>query len=402
MNKENRPNQIHRELLGVCGLNPWAGHDSSVRVQMMASQIGQALVVGGATERRCQTGMEREYGKYTFSVKSPGDPGTEGGITIIKVIQRYPHKIGYDSIKFNPQTVVIYEDVKTKEVGIINLPNYFSNHQYFGFEYKAKPSISDIKVGSFIPYGTTLLDSPSITDNGGYKYGVECNMAFMSHPAVSEDGVLISRDVLSKFNFKTFETRVVEWGSKRFPLNLYGDADTYKPFPDIGDVIRPDGILMGLRTYDKELAVVEQSVYDLMEPDLIFDKLTYAGGAGGRVIDIKVQRSSKYNPQIPGGSIDSQADKYEFARQQFYQSILAEYKRLKSNRGEGLRLTPEFHRLLVEAQAIIDNDPQHLVKLYRKAPLDDYRIEFIIEYDITPVTGFKLTGMHGKKYCHFN
>ncbi|EKD89524.1 MAG: hypothetical protein ACD_33C00046G0005 [uncultured bacterium] len=391
------PNQLHRELMGVSGLNPWAGHDSSSRVQMFSSHLSQALVINGSSERRCQTGMEREYGKYTFSIKVPGDAEKQGGIEIIKIIERYPAKIGVDAIKFNPQTIVIYEDVITKEIGMLTIPKYCSYHQYFGFEYKAKPALSEIRIGAFIPAGTILMDTPSITDNGGYKYGTECNMAFMSHPSVSEDGIMISEDVLKRFSFKTYENRVVEWGNKRFPLNLYGTAENYKPFPDIGDRIRPDGILMCLRSYDKELSIVEQSVNALQTPDLIFDKLTYAGGEGGRIIDIRIQHSTRYNQSGLGANMDAQADKYDIARRYFYQEIVNEYQRLKRARGENLRISPEFHRLIVEALAVIDADPQHLMKLYRQTPLDDYRIEFVIEYDVTPTIGFKLTDCHGGK-----
>lgn len=393
--KKHRPSELHRELLGVTGLNPWHGHDSSSRQQMFGSHLSQTLVISGSTERYCQTGMEREFGKYTFSIKVPGELDKPGGIEVIKIIERYPSKIGVDAIKFNPQTLVMYEDVNTKEIGIINIPNYCSYHQYFGFEYKAKPALSDVRIGAFIQGGTVLLDSPSITDDGGYKYGRECNMAFMTHPSVSEDGIMISRDVLKKFSFKTYETRVVEWGSKRFPLNLYGDIDNYKPFPDIGDRIRNDGILMALRTYDKELSPVEQSINDLMEPDMIFDKLTYAGGAGGRIVDIRVQHTSQTTQATMGKNMDAQADKYNNARYRYYQDLLGEYHRLKRDRGDSLRLTPELHRLIVEALAVLDNDQQRLTKLYRQTPLDDYRIEFVIEYETEPTIGFKFSDCHG-------
>jgi hypothetical protein len=363
----------------------------------MSGHLSQALVISGSSERKCQTGMEREYGKYTFSIKIPGDSNVQGGVEIIKIIQLYPQKIGFDVIKFNPQTVVIYEDVLTKEIGMISIPRYCSYHQYFGFEYKPKEALMNMRVGSFIPYGTILMDSPSITDDGGYKYGLELNMAFMSHPSVSEDGIMISRDVLKKLRFKTFETRIVDWGSKRFPLNLYGDESHYKPFPDIGDKVRGDGLLMCLRTYDKELSVVEQSIYDTMEPDYIFDKLMYAGGAGGTIIDIRVHHDIKENESSDFANMDAQADKYNRSKHSFYQDILTEYNRLKAMRGKDLRMTPELHRLIVEGLAVVNNDPAaRLSKLYRKSPMDDYRVEFVIEYETEPTVGFKLTDLHGK------
>lgn len=385
------PNQLHRTLLGVNGLNPWKGNNSSSRETMFSSHIGQTLVIRGSTERRCQTGMEAEYGMYTFSIKMPVDA------QIIKVIERYPSKIGQDSIQLNPQRIIIYEDVNTKEVGMINIPNYFSHHPYFGFEYTGRPGMREIYAENYVPKDTILMDSPSITEDGGYKYGRECNMAYMTIPGVSEDGIGICRDVLSAFAFKTYENRVVEWGSKRFALNLYCDKDengkpmNYKPFPEIGDRIRPDGLLMALRSYDKELAPVEQSIYDLMEPDFTFDKLTYAAGAGGKIIDIRVHHDN----QMPNGGMDEQPEKYDKARREFCASIVDEYRRLKRDRGEGLMITPELHRMVIECMVVLDADPQKIIKLYRQAPLDDWRVEFVIEYEITPTIGFKATDAHG-------
>jgi hypothetical protein len=55
----------------------------------------------------------------------------------------------------------------------------------------------------------------------------------------------------------------------------------------------------------------------------------------------------------------------------------------------------------VESNAILsDQDPRGSKRLnlqYRKTPLDVYRVEFTIEYTITPTRGFKATGCHGNK-----
>jgi hypothetical protein len=396
------PNELDPELMNVCGLNPWDGHNSAARKQMFSSHVGQCLVIKGSTERRCQSGTEREFGKYTFSTKVPVD------CEVIKVIDRYRETFGQDTVlkrrQDNPHSVIIYENVHTKEIGCINITTHTSYHSYFGFRNAIKPALSDIRVGSYLKEGTILADSPSVTDTGGYKYGRECNVAYMSHPATSEDGIMISAEVLKEFGFKKYETRVVEFGSKAYPLNLYGDEDNFKAFPDIGEFVREDGVLMALRPHDKdpksfdrELAIVEQGTYDLMEIDHVFDKMIYADGAGGRVIDIRVHHDTQANNSPTPIGMDAQADRYDRARRQFYSDIVYESRRLERERKESLRLTPEFHRLVVEALSVVQESKERIYKLYRKAPLDDWRIEFTIEYDVTPTIGFKLTDTHGGK-----
>lgn len=392
------PSQLFRELMSVNSMNPWDGYDSSSRKQMFASHIGQALVISGSTERRCQTGMEREYGKYTFSVKMPcrGE--------IIRYVDRY--RQGYGENIPNPQTVVIFERTSDKQVGVINLTKFCTQHQYLGFEYVEREALSKIRPHGRVDEGEIFLDSPSVTKDGGYKYGVEVNMAFMSHPAASEDGILISRDFLKRFTIKTYETRVVEWGSKRMPLNLYGDEKNYKPFPDIGEYIRADGMLMALRDYDTDLAVVEQSVFDLMEVDHFFDRATYVAGPGGRVVDIRVFHDGQFVPTGAVNGMNVQPLKYDRARREFYQTILDEYKRLHRERGGQLNITPEFHRLVVEAISVVGcnttSPNEQIRKIYRKAQLDEFRVEFVVEYTIEPTIGFKLTDCHGGKgvICH--
>ena len=104
------------------------------------SVLGQRLNIKYPTERRIQTGSERDYGKYTFNIASPGN------ITILKVIKRYPVDYGEKKINHNPQTILIYEDFDKKEIGMIDLVDFCTNHPRFGFDYNVdKDMASRIK-----------------------------------------------------------------------------------------------------------------------------------------------------------------------------------------------------------------------------------------------------------------
>jgi len=389
MSDTNEPNELRPDLLSYMAINPWQGHDSASRQQMLSSHLSQALVIKGATERRTQTGAEAEIGKYTFNVKMP----TDG--KIIKVVERYPKTLGVDSIHFNPQTVALYEDTQTGQIGIINLPTYGSLHQHFGFEYKAQEGISKLVQNQFVNKDTIFLDSPRKTKAGGYMMGVELNMAFMSHPASSEDGVIVARDVLDKLKFKIYENIVVEWGAKKFPLNLYGDENNYKIFPEIGETISESGVLMALRSYDNSLSPVEMSIDDVRKIDYSFDTCYHPTKPGGKIVDIRIYHD--FNPQSPTPmGMEKQTIKYIQARKNFYQQILTEYNKLHSARGDKLNITSELHRVIVEAKGYLDEDKKlRLHKQYRKNPLDDFRVEFVIEHEITPDIGYKLTCFHG-------
>ncbi len=385
VDKELRP-----DLFSTSALNPYPGHTASSRVQMFASShLSQRLNILEPTLRYCQTGMEYEFGKYTLNIKMPVDA------RIITIIKRYLETADDSTIRYNPQDIVIYENVETGEVGVLDIPRYQSYHQQFGFEYVTTDDYEKITPRGFVAKDTVIVDAPSKQKNGGYMLGREVNVAFMTHPAIAEDGILISSDVLHKFAYKTYETRVVEWGAKKFPLNLYGTAFNFKAFPDIGEYIRDDGLFMGFRQDDKNLGPVDQSIYDMMVPDHIFDKLTYAAGPGGRVVDIRVDCGEDYRVNFLEGT-DAQIHKYVNATNEFYKKIWSEYKRLQRERGPHLRITEEFSRLLIEVQAaIIPLSNPKLNKLHRKSPLDDVRVEFVIEYINVPHDGAKLTDLLG-------
>ena len=389
------PKNIPTEYLGMSSLNSFAQHNSSSRAVMYNSHFSQKLVVEGADEKRIQTGVEREFSKHTFSVQMPEDG------KIIKIIDRYPRGIGRDSMEFNPETIVIYEKEETKEIDYFSIPYYCSNHQFFGFKYRHNPTVDSLRPGAYIPKGSVFADSPGVGENGAYNFGVNMNVAFMSVPSISEDGIMISSDVLEKFKFRIYETRIVEFGSNAFPLNLFGNKDYYKPFKDIGEYIEDNGLLMMTRSYDDDLAPVDTSIFDTMEPDFLFDKGVYVRGGRGKIVDIKVIGNNSKIKQLPE-QITEHVGKYQRALLKFHQEIIAteekiRYERKKKFGTTGLNLSPKFHRLIVESLAITNynsaKSKQSLNLLYRENPIDEYRIEFVVEYEMIPGIGYKMTDM---------
>jgi DNA-directed RNA polymerase beta subunit len=380
-------------------MNFAARHNSASRSVMMTSHLSQRLVINGATEKRIQTGMEKEMAKYTFSVKMPADG------QIVRVIDRYPPGIHEGSLNFNPETIVIYENHETKEIDYFSIPHYQSYHQFFGFEYKKKETLNQLRPRANIAKGTIFADSPSVSDNGGFMYGIEANVAFMSVPSVSEDGFMVSESFLERTKFNIFETRVVEFGASHFPINLNGNAEEYKPFPDIGEYVREDGLLMVLREYDNDLSPVEMSVFDVREVDNTFDKATYVRGGKGKIVDIKVIKNNNPTKMLPD-LMTVQMEKYHKALLRFHQSIIDTDTELRMERkkkyGESkLKISPKLHRLIVESYAMVNHAQtrmkNNLNLLYRKAPIDEYRIEFVIQYELKPGVGFKLTDSSGGK-----
>lgn len=385
-------NELSPELLGVAATNPFLMHNSSSRMQMYCTHIGQALVIKEPTVKRTLSGIEREYGRYTHAIRMPCNA------IIIKCIQKYPPTLGRDSVSENPVTTIIFENADSphREIGMLDLTQFHCTHQYFGFKYKYKDSvISRLVPGAHIAKGTVIADSPSITDDGDYRYGIEAQMALMSVPGAIEDGIIASESFLKRMSTMAFGSRLESWGKNRFPLNLYGDDKVYKPFPDIGDYIRPDGLLFATRQYDELLSPVTMSPKALRQVDH-FDRTTY-GIPNARVVDIIIHRGRTNKNNLPMG-MDVQCRFYQTKTLAYHEAIVNEYSSLRRKQREHLRITPEFHRQVVESIAMVNDDPRHrVIHMHNRNPIDEWMVEVVFEYELTPTIGYKLTGSSGDK-----
>lgn len=397
-------NQLKPELLGLTGANSFSFHNSSSRSVMMGSHMTQSLRTLESDEKRIQSGIEQELSKTTFDVKMPANG------TVLEIINKYPASLAKDSLKFNPETIVIFEREDDGQIDMLVLPYYCSHHQYFGFQYKPTENMRKLVVNTPIAKDTVFATSPAVSENNGYKYGLNFNTAFMSIPAVAEDGFAISKTAIERLKFKVYERRSVEFGSKNIPLNIHGNSEEYKMFPDIGEYTndaRNDGLLMMLREVSDELAPALMSKDALREPDFTFDKGVYVRAGRGKVIDIKVTSNNNHARNIPP-EITEQLSKYEKANYSFYnqllelESSLLKRKRSKYGLDSRLNLSPRLHALLVEAYAVTNTphskDRQPLNLLYRQDKIDEYRIDFVIEYsELRANIASKLTTMSGGK-----
>lgn len=425
-NYHYEPNQLYPELANVMSLSPFDGTVSASRKQMFgASHTSQCLVFEKSTPRRLQTGAEIQYGRATFSTK------VEHDCKILAMIPFYNTKmVGSDVIRHNPETVLLveYQDDDPRspfngQIDCISMREYFSNHQYFGFPYKNTDATRGLRVpdprsgmgGSELRGGTILQDSPSKRPDGNYCYGMNMNVVFGSFPEVAEDGVLLSEEAVPWLKIHKYEKRTVAYGSTHFPLNLYGDDTHYKPFPEIGDYVRPDGLLMALRSYSDTYSAVEMSAAASREVNYVFDKLTYVPSAKtdretgmvqscGRVIDIRVSHDvsrAAFSPSI----CNEQASKYDQAARVFYREVLRQYNVMRANMpktgARGLKVSHNLKNLVKHAYAVLQqeatNEEQRVQMIYRASPMDDFTIEFVVEYEATPTEGYKITDCWGGK-----
>lgn len=392
------PHQIneHRpELLGIHATNTGVSENSPSRSTMFSSHVSQHLVISGSEIPPMITGTEVEYSKYTTSDRVPFDA------RVLTVIDRYPKGMTENSLGFNPEKYFIICDDSTGRYDVIPVSHYRSLHQYFGYKNKLADDIDTIGMNSRLGKDRVLGDTPANIGDF-YTHSTNLNCMLGSPDVVAEDSVLICEDVLSKFKYHVYERRTASIGAKKFPVAFIPTADgKLKSFYDIGDEVPADGALFWLRDYVDGLSPVTMSKSFIKKIDYIFDTPVYGRqGTVGRVVDIRVIGNTEMIAGVPP-EMSEQFNKYRNAHRRFCERLLECERRIfaESRKKFGVErpnMSGTLITMLTDARAYTDNDPRmNLQLLMNKHPLDELMIEMVVEYELQPTIGGKLTGDFG-------
>lgn len=396
---EHQINQLRPEVVGFHAWNPFLSNNSPSRSTMMSSHVSQHLVIDGAELPYVLSGVEVEYSKYTTSDRVPFDA------RVFQTIDRYPRGIGKGSLGFNPETLIIIVDDETGLYDVVSVPYYKSYHQYFGYRNKHSDQLKNISIGAKLARDTVLGDTPG-NIGGFHTFTTNLNCMLASADIVAEDAVLINEDALPKLGYKVYERRSASIGVKKFPVNI-GTDENYKGFYDIGEYTEDDGALMWLREYTPGLSPVMMSRSSTKQISYAFDEPVYARqGQRGRIVDIKVIGNADTISALPV-QMSEQLEKYRQAYIRFNEELLECERRIGREAYTKFGTnTPNFSKqlkaMLVHARAVCDHKRRlHTEKplqgIMNKEPLDEYHVEMVIEYELLPTMGAKITGTSGDK-----
>jgi len=383
---------IREELLSLHAINPFIGNISSARSIMVSGHLSQIVVIENGEPQIIQTGIDPQLAQNTFSKKLEADS------RILAILKRY-NGVSATSVTELTEYLVITQDVETNQLDIVSIPRYHKLHQNFGFKYKLnEDTLNHNILNTVMPKGTIFADSPTVSKDSEYKFGRPVNIAYLHIPEVTGDGVVISESLAKKYAYRTYETIVVEFGEKSFPLNMYGDDDNYKPFPDIGERVNSDRVTIATRDYETPLSPALTSRSDVKDYSVYFDKPFYAKADGATVVDIKVFHNAKFRKSTYTKTTE-QVDKYAKALKQYYRDIINVYtataKEYYLRYKQDIPVSEQFHRLLLDAYAVVE-EARNIRYTYKNDLVDLYRVEITLEYLVAPdVTGSKVTTLHG-------
>lgn len=394
-------NQVRPEFIGFHATNSYVTGNSPSRNTMMSSHVSQHLVTANLDIPYTLSGTEVEYSKYTTSDRIPWDA------RVVQVIDRYPKGMTAGSLSFNPEKIVVICNDETGEYDCVSVPYHKSFHQYFGYKNDLSDKLDFLPAGSRLGKDTVLGDTPA---NLGRFYSCTTNLNCMlaSADVVAEDSVLISEEAAELLKYRVYEKRSASVGSRKFPLNMNSpDSEEYKAFYEIGEYTDTDGAIIRLRSYVEGLAPAMMSRKAVCTPDHIFDETVYARqGHRGRIVDIRVIGNAESISSLPP-KMAAQFEKYRKAYMLFCEELLACERRIFREAAQKFNterpfFSGRFNQLLVEARAVTDKGLSRtgsdaLQAVMNKKPMDEYFIEFTIEYELLPTIGSKSTSINGDK-----
>lgn len=403
-------NTVYRVFTGVAGTVPYLNAVSASRHQMYTAQAGQTLEVAGMEPPFHRTGNELDtcYGGTTFDITMP----FTGRIN--QIIPLYP-KFGQQ----NPLSIVMAESIEGNH-DCFEVTRFGSVHQHFGYDYIKGASSSKMHAGAQVEEGEIFYQPRSkhpITKE--YMMGLNANIVYGSFAGVAEDGVIISRSFAKRCSFKTYEHREIGWGTDSYPVMLYKrrNAEGIEvpcAFPDIGQLVRDDGLLMAIRS-DNTLArhdqanrmeeyygLNEMAFSELTQVNHQFDKRIYVPGKGGKVIDIRVYHTPRSVPSQTPVGFDDQVQEYYDAHVRAMQQVYDYYSNVLRSRGV-THIQPQLLQKAGEAINVMDlmnfkfnkRMESRVRRTHKAEPLDAWRVEFVVEYEREAYPGCKLSDGNG-------
>ena len=385
--------EIKLEFLGVSGLNPFIANVSSPRAVMDFNHISQKLPLITPDEVLIKTGIEYEMGKYINDVRTDHD-------CVVKAIVPKYREYGIDSPVYS--VFVEYEENGQVFIDYIDVDTHRSSHNFFGYKLHPTDAFKDLGYNSTIPKDTILAATDSLGKEGSYKYGLNANVAFMSHPSVAEDGFVVSESFVKRGKFHSIVKRTINITKDTIPLNINGTEDVYKFLPGIGEKVREDGLLCVTRQRNDWFSISDMNNQGLSELDAAFDTATYVN-PNSTVLDITVVRGN-YNKTEFTPNMTQQLDQYAEMLVNYYRNVVSKFDQILAEKkamygsADAVRLTPRLHRFITDSIIKVNMATLGKNKLsYRKLPIDQYRIEVTTISEITPNLGYKLTGIYGDK-----
>jgi len=273
LNLIEKANEIERNLpsgeftLGKGLLQPFNESNSGSRKIMQGIQKEQSIQLLHPETPLIVTGYENKFGYYSSEFVT-----ADSDYVVVDKI-----------IKNKNKYCVLLHDINNNRLHCIMRVGYVYSTEFYGYDLNTS-YLDRLRPKDIIPKGKPISYSASFDDEFNKQDGVNLTTIYMNLGRTTEDPIVLSESAAKKFTSPLYHSISIIINDNDIPLNLYGNDNNYKIFPDIGEEVK-NGILCAIRRERKDdEALYSQSKERLKE--IMISDVRYI--CSGEVIDIDV------------------------------------------------------------------------------------------------------------------
>ena len=268
-------------------LQPNSNKNDSGRTTMFCSHISQTVVLDEPELPRVYSRFENAFGRYTTAIrKLPADA------EVIGVFDKNPLQRVY-ALRYADGRAGIHFAAPVRHLT-----------ENYGYRLD-NTHLDGAEVGTVLPSGKIIQGWPCHDEHGNFQYGVNLKTVYMNLDGQTyEDGIVISESAAERLSHTSIEKITVVLNANDLCVNLYGDDEVHRGFPEIGSQIQ-NGVLLVRRRINHESILFDLSTPQLSKINWDADTVFYSEGT---VVDIDVYSNlseveldkNPFNAQILG------------------------------------------------------------------------------------------------------
>lgn len=260
-------------MLGRALNEPFASVNSGSRKLMYAKELEQVSPLINGEKAIVETGYEIRYGDESSSVIK----NKENSYMIAKV----------PKFSFAPNHIyyAIIGSADRKYLDVVCRTPYTYITEQFGY-INNNTVLDSIQPGDFINKDKWLAKSMAFDEYNNRTDGMNFNTVYMSLAGNYEDSIILNERIAKKGVSPFVHVIEKPIAENMIPLNLYGDRNTYKVMPDIGEAI-PNCIVSAFRPEVKDNCLFNQSG-ERLRKIMMSDEKIIVRGDNLRVVDVDI------------------------------------------------------------------------------------------------------------------
>ncbi len=357
------------EALGKGLLQPFNNTNSGSRKIMFGTHIEHALPLLHPEPPLVSTGYENRFGEYSSSFIV-----ADSDYTILDKVSKFGFKPDH-------HYYLLIKDNMSKKIDVIERIGYRHITETYGYLYNNN-FVDSLQQDDVILQGDVVLKSLAYDDYDNRQDGVNLITAYLSCDDTMEDSIIISESAAKKLSSPLIKKVQIIVNDNDIMLNLYGDDNNYKSFPDIDEEVKK-GFLCAIRREKKEECLFTQSTKRLK--DIMMSDEKYP--VKGKVVDINIYCNNPEN--ITNVLYNKQLQKYYEESMKFSRNFVDTVDQYLSM---GLEMTYDLQKLYYTNKRILSGD-----QYIKDRPFSNIIMEIILLEENEIQIGDKLSDRYGGK-----